>query len=92
MHHSAASLVEAPAGMSRFTFPIRRVRGRPGANDRPALPAGHPVTWGAITRGTVLDGAAYPYPVFVSVPRSSDRVLDAAVAAEEAAAAAGRGG
>ena len=47
---------------------------------------------GAITRGTVLDGAAYPYPVFVCVPRSSDRVLDAAVAAEEASAAAGRGG
>lgn len=91
MHHSAACLVEAPAGMSRYSFPIRRVRGRPGANDRPALPAGHPVTWGAITRGTVLDGAAYPYPVFVSVPRSSDRVLDAAVAAEEASVA-GRGG
>lgn len=91
MHHSAACLVEAPAGMSRFTFPIRRVRGRPGANDRPALPAGHPVTWGAITGGTVLDGAAYPYPVFVSIPRSSDRVLDAAVTAEEASTV-GRGG
>lgn len=87
MHHSAACLVQAPAGMSRYSSPIRRVRGRPGANDRPALPAGHPVTWGAITGGTMLDGAAYPYPVFVSIPRSSDRVLDAAVAAEGASAA-----
>lgn len=87
MHHSAACLVQAPAGMSRYSSPIRRVRGRPGANDRPALPAGHPVTWGAITGGTMLDGAVYPYPVFVCIPRSSDRVLDAAVAAEGASSA-----
>lgn len=32
--------------------------------DRPALPSGHPVSWGTITRGTPLDGAPYPYPVF----------------------------
>lgn len=31
---------------------------------RPPLPAGHPRTWGLLTDGTVLDGAAYPYPVF----------------------------
>lgn len=42
------------------------VRGRPGQNDRPALPAGHPVTWGAITSGTVLDRATYPFPVFIN--------------------------
>lgn len=24
------------------------------------LPPGHPVTWGAITRGTCLEGSAYP--------------------------------
>jgi hypothetical protein len=35
------------------------------AADRPARPPGHPVTWGLITTGTVLDGAAYPYPVFL---------------------------
>jgi hypothetical protein len=28
--------------------------------DRPPLPAGHPVTWGAIT-----DGIPYPHPVFL---------------------------
>lgn len=32
--------------------------------DRPALPAGHPLTWGAITDGTALQGCAYPHPVF----------------------------
>lgn len=47
--------------MRRITFVVR---GRPGQNDRPALPAGHPVSWGAITDGTVLDEASYPYPVF----------------------------
>jgi hypothetical protein len=33
--------------------------------DRPARPAGHPLTWGLITDGTVLDGERYPYPVFI---------------------------
>ncbi len=33
--------------------------------DRPARPSGHPLTWGLITAGTVLDGAVYPYPVFL---------------------------
>jgi hypothetical protein len=28
--------------------------------DRPPLPAGHPLTWGAIT-----DGIPYPHPVFL---------------------------
>jgi hypothetical protein len=32
--------------------------------NRPPLPAGHPQTWGLLTRGTLLDGAPYPYPVF----------------------------
>lgn len=40
------------------------VRGRPNENDRPALPAGHPVTWGALVRGTTLEGQGYPFPVF----------------------------
>lgn len=44
------------------------IRGRPGRYDRPALPAGHPDTWGAITRGTVLEGSAYPFPVFEDFP------------------------
>lgn len=41
------------------------VCGRPGQQDRPALPSGHPTTWGALTDGTVLDGAAYPHQVFI---------------------------
>src|SRR5271155_1597203 len=35
------------------------------AADRPAKPAGHPDTWGLITAGTVLEGAPYPFPVFL---------------------------
>ena len=31
---------------------------------REPLPAGHERSWGAITKGTVLDGMAYPLPVF----------------------------
>ncbi len=34
-------------------------------NDRTPLPAGHPITWGAITDGTPLDGSPYPHPVFL---------------------------
>jgi hypothetical protein len=29
---------------------------------REPLPAGHPVTWGAITAGTLLAGSRYPWP------------------------------
>ena len=54
------------ADISRQRAIIYVVRGRPGQNDRPALPAGHPVTWGAITDGTVLDSALYPFPVFLN--------------------------
>ena len=45
------------------------VRGRPGPTDRPALPSGHPESWGAITRGTVLDQSIYPFPVFMDLPQ-----------------------
>lgn len=41
-----------------------RICGRPGAADRPPLPAGHPISWGMLTDGTALDGADYPFPVF----------------------------
>lgn len=41
------------------------VTGRPGRDDRPPLPAGHPLTWGLITRGTTLEEAPYPFPVFL---------------------------
>ncbi len=48
----------------------RRLRARPvpaveEARDRPARQAGHPATWGLLTAGTLLDGEAYPYPVFL---------------------------
>lgn len=33
--------------------------------DRPALPAGHPHSWQAITGNTPLDGEPYPFPVFL---------------------------
>lgn len=33
--------------------------------DRAARQAGHPQTWGLLTCGTVLDGEAYPFPVFL---------------------------
>ena len=54
------------ADISRQRSIVYVVRGRPGQNDRPALPAGHPVSCGAITEGTVLDCAEYPYPVFAN--------------------------
>jgi len=40
------------------------VRGRPGPSDRPALPPGSPESWGAITDDTMLDHAAYPFPIY----------------------------
>ncbi len=33
--------------------------------DRAPRQAGHPETWGLLTAGTLLDGEAYPYPVFL---------------------------
>ena len=45
------------------------VRGRPGPLDRPALPSGHPESWGAITHGTLLDQAVYPFPIFWDLPQ-----------------------
>jgi hypothetical protein len=35
------------------------------ARDRPPRQAGHPITWGLLNAGTVLEGEAYPYPVFL---------------------------
>ena len=37
---------------------------RPESDDRAPRPAGHSSTWGAITQGTCLEGATYPFPVF----------------------------
>ncbi len=46
----------------------------PTHDDIPPLPAGSAITWGAITDGTVLDGSAYPFPVFRSCDREPVRV------------------
>ena len=54
------------ADIARHRHIIYVVRGRPGQNDRPALPAGHPITWGAITDNTVLHRATYPFKVFAN--------------------------
>lgn len=32
---------------------------------RPPLPAGHPDSWGAINRGTALEGHPYPMPAVI---------------------------
>lgn len=47
---------------ARRVLPARPVA---EARDRPPWPAGHPQTWGMITHGTLLQGAAYPFPVFL---------------------------
>lgn len=46
--------------------PREHVRPDPVTTDlaRPPLPAGHPRSWGLITAGTLLDGAAWPLPQF----------------------------
>ena len=62
-----------PQSLARPLFPasplilkpvVYVVRGRRGPNDRPALPPGSPESWGAITDDTMLDRAAYPFPVY----------------------------
>jgi hypothetical protein len=35
------------------------------ARDRAPRQAGHPATWSLLTSGTILEGEAYPYPVFL---------------------------
>jgi hypothetical protein len=40
-------------------------RKNPTRVDRPALAPGHPLSWQAITDNSLLEGAAYPFPVFL---------------------------
>ncbi len=66
---SPAHPVRPPSVVLRPIVPpcvVYVVRGRPGPDDRPCLPPGHPDTWGRITEGTVLDSAPYPFPIFRS--------------------------
>ena len=53
-----------PPEFALLSLALHRVCGRPGQDERPALPAGHPISWGLITRNTLLEDAEYPYPVF----------------------------
>ena len=65
-------IIAAALGLARWTV-IERARRlgirRPPTSpilhdlaDRLALPAGHAESWGAITRGSCLQGVAYPIP------------------------------
>ncbi len=49
--------------------PVNRIQPVPRPErariDRATLPPGHPESWRAITDGTLLAGAAYPFPVFL---------------------------
>lgn len=47
---------------AHLPLPPRPPRPQPGACNREPLPAGHPVTWQALTAGTLLAGTAYPNP------------------------------
>ena len=67
--HTQAVADRQISGSTASQSPIFVVRGRPGPLDRPALPSGHPESWGAITNGTVLDHSAYPFPVFLDLPQ-----------------------
>jgi len=67
--------IAAALGVSRWTVIERgrRVGARkPPPEHRPTIdlarepfPAGHPVSWGALNEGTVLEGAPYPWQVFL---------------------------
>ena len=56
-------LLQSEVGLVRPSI-VYVARGRMAATDRGPLPAGHVLSWGAITAGTVLAGTEYPYPVF----------------------------
>jgi len=58
---------DQPPAQGRKTAPrhvVHTIRGRPGPDDRPTLPSGHPVTWDGINEGTCIAGAPYPFPIF----------------------------
>jgi hypothetical protein len=79
MRASRASwdIIAAAVGVTRWTVIERgrRLNARlppPDTDDqpiedpeRPPLPAGHPESWGAIIRGTTLEGVVYPIPTSV---------------------------
>ncbi len=68
-------MIAAILGLSRWAIIDRgrRIGARPPPREfipppedpaRDPLPAGHPRSWNALTAGTVLEGTAYPLPVF----------------------------
>lgn len=52
-------------GIPPLTHQLSPPRPTPPRIDRPALPAGHPCSWQAITACSLLAGQPYPYPVFL---------------------------
>lgn len=72
-HRMSLDAIGEQLGLHRETI---RTRARELGIDKPvppeehtdgrrhALPPGHPISWDAITKGTLLDGLAYPEPVF----------------------------
>ena len=56
-----AAIERARAIGAHIPLPPRTPR-QPDASNREALPAGHPLAWQILTEGTLLAGAAYPYP------------------------------
>lgn len=59
---ASGAKIEPPAPPKPPPLPPRDL-GPPRVSHE-ALPAGHPRTWNAITRGTCLEGEPYPHPVF----------------------------
>lgn len=66
IHRKRSASDSGPASSQPLIYVVR---GRPGPLDRPALPSGHPVSWGGITQGTVLDQSIYPFPVYLELPQ-----------------------
>lgn len=43
---------------------LREYKPNQDESERPALPPGHPTAWLVLTENTILEGTAYPLPVF----------------------------
>lgn len=61
------------------TISVGRPSERPDL--RPPLPAGHPVSWEVLTRGTVLDGKAWPAPPMTRAAPAASSARDQPCAA-----------
>lgn len=57
-----AAIERARSIGAHIPLPPRPSRAPAGPGNREPLPAGHPLAWQILTQGTLLAGAAYPYP------------------------------